>query len=72
MYQTLNPLMLSLSILYCCKLKYVSFNTTGEVFVLHADVENVFGFPAGQLGKIALTVSRDEIWILTGLPIVCA
>ena len=38
--------------------------------MLHADVENVVDFPAGQLGKIALTGGIDEIWTLTGVPIV--
>lgn len=47
------------------------------MFGLHADVENGFGFPAGQFGGgggggAALAVIRDEIWILTALPIVCA
>lgn len=48
------------------------FCITWEVFGLHTDGENGFGFPTGQLGRMALTAIRDEIWILTALPIVCA
>lgn len=50
----------------------VGFTLLGKCFLRHAVVGNGFGPPAGQFGKTALTVSRDEIWILTALPVVCA
>lgn len=60
------------SVLLLLQVRVSIFFITWEVFGLHADVENGFGFPAGQLGEMALTVIRDEIWILTALPVVCA
>lgn len=50
----------------------VGFTLLGKCFLRHADVGNGFGPPAGQFGKTALTVSWDEIWILTALPVLCA
>lgn len=48
------------------------FTLLGKCFLRHADVGNGFSPPAGQFGKTALTVSRDEIWILTAQPVLCA
>lgn len=49
----------------------VGFTLLGKCFLRHADVGNGLGPLAGQFGKTALTVSRDELWILTALPVLC-